>query len=357
MHRVSLATQLLHPRQFRKALASKPATGTVAIALRSGLSVTLAFALSGATGHTDVAGMAAIGALASLFGRSPGHAWRLSITVMAAISFTFAIALSATLTAIQAPTVVVLIGLASMALIASQACSGLRTGPPGPMIFLFAAGAGSAPLTSTAEVIDRTLASGVGASAALLVCTPVYLYHRWQRLPVAPLLPDVRRTITEVGLWRTSAVVFVACLLAGTLADFVGWGYPAWAALGATATLQGQHIPQMGVRALQRVGGTIFGALLAVPLLHADLSFAALAACTITLQITTELVVARNYAIGMVAITAMALLMASANTVVPPAELALHRAFDTVGGAVIALITAVLLARPHDAKVAAEHAD
>jgi uncharacterized membrane protein YccC len=147
--------------------------------------------------------------------------------------------------------------------------------------------------------------------------------------------------------------VAVAGLVAAALAEVAGSGHPAWAAMGATATLQSASAGEVVTRGLQRAAGTVVGGLLAWPLLEAGLGFWATAGLVVALQVVTELVVARHYGAAMITITPMALLMTSLGAPGDPASLALDRAGDTVLGAVVALVVAVLLTEHHRTRRAA----
>lgn len=349
MHRLHLLRALLHPSQVRDALRPTRASGTLPGALRCGLSVALALALVAAAGRRDVAGFAALGALTSLYGRSSGYAWRARLMGLAGAALTAAVTLSAALSAAQAPVAVQLAALAAVAVVATAAVGALRTGPPGATIVVFAAGAGGAAASGVADVAARGTAVAVGAALAWVVCCSGAVLDR-ARGRVGDRAPRVagvvRAGLSDGDATGTAVTVGVAALLAATAATAAGWGHPAWAVMGATAVLQGTHVRHMGVRALQRAGGTACGALLAAPLLGAHLGFWAVAALVVALQVVTELVVARHYGLAMLAITPMALLMTSVGGATDPGTMALDRALDTVAGAVIGLLVAVAAARP-----------
>ncbi|MCK9792293.1 FUSC family protein [Isoptericola sp. 4D.3] len=163
-------------------------------------------------------------------------------------------------------------------------------------------------------------------------------------LPRRPRLRDDVRASWATAGWRLAGVrVVLAALVSGALALVAGLGHPAWAQLGSTATLQGATTHHAVVRALQRGGGTVIGALLAWPLLAAHLSFAATCVVVVALQVVTEIVVGRHYGLAMLTITPMALLMSSLGTTVDPSAVAASRALDTVLGALVGLLAVVLV--------------
>jgi hypothetical protein len=353
VHRLHLLAALLHPEQLRAAVrphrggpSTRQALGG---ALRCGASVALAFALVAAAGRQDLAGYAALGSLASLYGRSAGYAWRARLIALVGAALAASVAVMAAVVALDAPTVVELAALTLLAAGATAGAAALRTGPPGATILVFAAGAGAAPATGGGDVLARTGTVLAGALVALVVCTAGGLRDRWRgRAPEpAPALRDVVRAGTAGGAALGPALtVAVAAAIASAVAVVAGWGHPAWAVMGAAAVLQGTHVRHMGVRALQRAAGTACGVAIALPLLGADLGFVGVAALVVVLQTVTELVVARHYGVAMLAITPMALLMTSLGAATDPAELALDRALDTAVGAVVGLVVAVAAARP-----------
>ena len=365
MHRLTLLAALVHPRQVRDAVRPPRGAGPstrrlVDGAVRCGLSVTVALALVAATGRLDLAGYAALGALASLYGRADPAPWRARVGALAGAGLVAAVVVMSALQAADAPTVVVLAVLTLLAAGASAGTVALRTGPPGATILVFAAGAGSAPVTGgTSEVLLRGAAAVAGALVAWLVANAGSTLRRARegspraRGARTPAVRDVLRAGSADGAPLAAALrVGVAGAVAGAVATVAGWGHPAWAVMGAAAVLQGAHVRHMGVRALQRAAGTAVGAAIALPLLGADLPFVAVAALVVVLQTVTELVVARHYGAAMLTITPMALLMTSIGGAPDPAALAVDRALDTVLGAVVALVVAVAAARPEPAATA-----
>ena len=163
-------------------------------------------------------------------------------------------------------------------------------------------------------------------------------------LPPRRRLRDDLRVGWRVPGWRLAGVrVVLASVVAGGATLAAGLSHPAWAQLGATATLQGASTRHAVVRALQRGGGTVLGALLAWPLLAAHLSFAATCVVVVVLQVVTEVIVGRHYGLAMLTITPMALLMTSLGGSVDPAGIAASRALDTVLGAVVGVLAVVLV--------------
>ncbi|PJI94675.1 FUSC family protein [Luteimicrobium subarcticum] len=326
------------------------------VALRAGLTVLVAIALAALAGHRDVSGFAALGAIAAVYGRLAdpvgrarlvGAAGLLQVAVVAttsAVAWALATHGSATFATWAVPVV-----LGAVAWLACAGSAALRTGPPGATLPVFAAAAGLLGDPTGAVVAQRTVATVAGALVAVLVVAAVGARtaagRARARMPLAPALPPVAD-------WQlTAARTGLGALVGAVAAQAVGLGHPGWAAVGATAVLQGTSHTQVVVRALHRGAGTAVGAVLAWAVLDVHLPFWALALVIASLQVVTELIVARHYGIAMLTITPMALLMVSLAGSVDPAQLAGQRAFDTLLGVAVGVL--VLLVLPHRAASAA----
>ncbi|HEY0186562.1 MAG TPA: FUSC family protein [Cellulomonas sp.] len=406
MRRLSLLLDLARPAQLRAALHVNRVSGTLGGAVRCGLSVAAALAALALAGRHDLAGFATLGALASLYGRAAGYPWRARLMVLAALSLTATVAVTSAVVTLGAPVSVEIVVLALLAAVATAGTALLRTGPPGAIIIVFAAGAGTGTAASgLPQLLERAGATAVGAALAVVICCAGAVLRRRGRwidvapgrvssvapgtgpttapdvgpagaasaVPAAPARPgataarqqvpaarpararrpdprgilDALRTAPPLRSVAASALlVGTATLLAAGAAALAGRGHPAWAAMGATAVLQGAHVQHMGVRAIQRATGTACGVALAFPLLGADLGFTATAVTVVVLQVVTEVVVARHYGLAMLTITPMALLMTTLGADADPSALVLDRAVDTAIGALVGVLAAVAASRP-----------
>lgn len=140
---------------------------------------------------------------------------------------------------------------------------------------------------------------------------------------------------------------------AALLALAAGWQHPAWAAIGAMAVLQGSHLHITMHRAVQRTAGTVVGAALAWAILAGHPSFWQLLLAVAVLQFITELVIGANYALGQVFVTPMALLMTS--LAAPATGMPLARVLDTVLGALVGIVFAVVFSTLEDRRHLAQH--
>ncbi|GAA2309539.1 FUSC family protein [Streptomyces caniferus] len=148
--------------------------------------------------------------------------------------------------------------------------------------------------------------------------------------PGSPLLP--------IG-----ARVAAGCVLAGWVSMAVGVGHPYWAVVTAASIFQA-NTTLSWQRALQRTLGNLLGLLLytaLLPLMHVgELAMIALA---LTFQLGAEACITRNYWLGSVCVTPMALLLTEFGRRVPAGSLIADRWIDTVVGAVVGLACCVLV--------------
>ncbi|MFE1753577.1 FUSC family protein [Streptomyces anandii] len=189
-------------------------------------------------------------------------------------------------------------------------------------------GSGPVPHTGRSEAAAEEL---LGVDAELTAG------HRpwWRRL--GPLAPIALRTA-------------LGCALAGYASLALGVGRPYWALVTA-ASLYQANITLTWRRGVQRVVGNLIGVLafaVVAPLAHAD--GLALVLCCVALNFGAEALIGRNYWLGTICVTPMALLITEFAGQHPAGELITERALDTVVGALVgfAAATAVTNRRAGD---------
>ncbi|MDX3630612.1 FUSC family protein [Streptomyces europaeiscabiei] len=148
----------------------------------------------------------------------------------------------------------------------------------------------------------------------------------WSRL--GPLTPIAVRTA-------------VGCALAGYASLAIGVGRPYWALVTA-ASLYQANLTLTWSRGVQRVVGNLagvsaFAAL--VPLAH--LGPTALVLCCLALSFGAEALISRNYWLGTICVTPMALLVTEFVRYGNPGELITDRLLDTVVGVLVGFLVAV----------------
>ncbi|WP_405970316.1 FUSC family protein [Streptomyces sp. NBC_00988] len=182
-------------------------------------------------------------------------------------------------------------------------------------------GRGPVPRTDVpADAVDELL--GVDAELA----APARLL--WTRL--GPLTPLVLRTA-------------LGCALAGYVSLALGVGRPYWALVTAASLYQANITLTWG-RGVQRVVGNLAGVLVfaaVAPLAHAHP--AALVLCCLAFNFGAEALIGRNYWLGSVCVTPMALLITEFARAQQPGELIAERVVDTLVGALVGLVAAAVV--------------
>ncbi|MEU1367004.1 FUSC family protein [Streptomyces sp. NPDC005803] len=168
--------------------------------------------------------------------------------------------------------------------------------------------------------VDAERAARGGAARSLL--------HRLA--PGSPLLPVAARTL-------------IGCALAGYICSAVGVGRPYWAIVTA-ASLYQANVTLSWNRTLQRTLGNLLGVLVFAAVLPvARMDPLALIGFCLFFGFAAEALITRNYWLGSVAVTPMALLVLEYSGSHPAGELVGDRVLDTVIGAGVGFLAAVLV--------------
>ncbi|MFF9078214.1 FUSC family protein [Streptomyces rubiginosohelvolus] len=148
--------------------------------------------------------------------------------------------------------------------------------------------------------------------------------------PGSPLLPVAVRTL-------------IGCALAGYLCAALGVGRPYWAIVTA-ASLYQANLTLSWNRTLQRTLGNLLGVLVFAAVLPVSrISPLALVCCCLFFGFAAEALITRNYWLGSVAVTPMALLVLEFGGAHPAGELIGDRVLDTVLGAATGFLAATLV--------------
>lgn len=148
--------------------------------------------------------------------------------------------------------------------------------------------------------------------------------------PGSPLLPIALRTV-------------IGCALAGYASYALGVGRPYWAIVTA-ASLYQANLTLTWTRGVQRVVGNLLGVLAfvaVVPLAH--LNQTALVLACLAFNFGAEALMARNYWLGSICVTPMALLITEFAHFQQTSDLAVDRVVDTVVGAAVGILAAMLV--------------
>ncbi|MFE2992101.1 FUSC family protein [Streptomyces sp. NPDC059262] len=177
--------------------------------------------------------------------------------------------------------------------------------------------------TDESDVDDEVL----GIEAELAFGKP----SLWRRLaPGSPLLPVALRTA-------------VGCALAGYGSLALGVGRPYWALVTA-ASLYQANVTLTWNRTVQRVAGNLAGVLVfaaVVPLAHVGQIFVVL--FCLLFSFGAEAFISRNYWLGSVCVTPMALLITEFARRQEAGELIADRVVDTLVGALLGIVAAVIV--------------
>ena len=223
---------------------------------------------------------------------------------------------------------------------------GFRLGPPGPMMFVLVAGISShlaAPGNTGTPAIQAflipLLVAAGALSAYLVVIAPLALPAVRRRDGSASGLRSLFPRIqfdqqTAVIALRVVAAVAIASLLSLPL----GIHRTYWVVMVAGVVLQVSHSLRITmIRAAQRVLGSFLGlATFALVTLGAPTGIWLIVVIAL-LQFAVEVVVVRNYALGLIFITPVALTITAAGQAADSLVLMSDRIIDTVLGAAIAI--------------------
>lgn len=131
--------------------------------------------------------------------------------------------------------------------------------------------------------------------------------------------------------------------IAGGLAVAGGLEHSYWASISAAAVLHSVNLRTTAQRAVQRTLGTVVGLLLALGVLATDPEPVALACVIVLLEFLLEYFVPRNYGLGVVFLTPLALLMSDLASPAPAGQLVADRVLGSVLGIVVGLACALVV--------------
>ncbi|MGW4911754.1 FUSC family protein [Streptomyces sp. NPDC004270] len=161
---------------------------------------------------------------------------------------------------------------------------------------------------------------------------------------------DAERAVPHRPLWHRlgplaplAARTALGCALAGYASLALGVGRPYWALVTA-ASLYQANTTLTWSRGVQRVVGNLLGVLVfaaVVPLAH--LHPAVLVLCCLVFNFGAEALIGRNYWLGSVCVTPMALLITEFARTQDSGQLITERVLDTLVGALVGFAAAVVV--------------
>jgi len=322
-----------------------PHAGAHRAALRAGISVLVPLLVLWATGHSDWSIYAAFGAFTSLYGRNRIALPRLELQALLAVLLTGAVGLGAWVSISDHRTWLAVPIAGVIAGVGAWLSDVQDWHPPGPLFVIFAFTAVASIPGRAGDVPVALAVAGAAAAFSMLVAQTGAAIRRLRDRAVATPVPR-RPWAWRAGEPRHIARAAVAVTLAGACATGVGIGHPYWAMVSAAVPLVARTPRGQLVRSIHRVVGTAAGLGLAALLLTAGPTGLALIATIAALQICAELLVGRNYAVALIAITPLALLMVQMVAPAATGVLLFDRGVETVIGVVIGLAVGVAVRDP-----------
>ncbi|ANC72670.1 FUSC family protein [Deinococcus radiodurans] len=294
-----------------------------------------------ALGRADLTVYAAFGAFTGIYGRGEPLGERARHQALAGLLLVTCVGLGVLTAGSASPWTVMWVG-ALVAAFGAVLATVWHLRPAGSLFFVFAVGTvGALPHPAP---LPLALAVSGGAAALSVALGALGAWHSTRARPhelAAPPPHDQQPS----ELMSAGLRFFVAVGLAGALGLLSGLGHVAWAMVSAAVPMTALNQRMRVQRSLHRVAGTALGLGLSAVLLWPTLPGWGTVLVVMVLQWLAELFVARHYGLTMVFVTPLALLMNQLAHRVPPGELLLSRAAETVIGSLVGVLV-VLATRP-----------
>lgn len=183
----------LSPTAWRNAFVVRPADAIVTTAVKVGIAATIVLIAGGLMGQPQLAGMAALGALTSAFGRYQPYRRLGRMMAIVGVGLLIALTVGAFMGAADVPILLQILVLSILAALAAHVFLSFRISGPGAVILVFAAGAGAGYTQSFASVPWPILAVLIGVVVGWLAGMAPALWE-----PMAPSRLAVARAIANV---------------------------------------------------------------------------------------------------------------------------------------------------------------
>ncbi|MEV4435777.1 FUSC family protein [Streptomyces sp. NPDC049585] len=200
--------------------------------------------------------------------------------------------------------------------------------------------AGRPPLTQPLASAEAALAAGAADPAAAARLRAAARAVRRDRTALSPAaVRTARPALRGTAPLPVAVRVALGAALAGWTSLALGSAHPYWAVVGAASVVQ-PNTTLSWQRAVQRVLGNLLGLALFTALLPvARTGAAALVGLSLALQFGAEAFMSRNYWLGSVCVTPMALLLGEFAAPHPAGGLVADRWTDTLVGCAVGLLT------------------
>lgn len=288
--------------------------------------------------HTAWGLYAAFGAFSSIYGKYVPTKERLRQKGIAGAVLICLVTLAAQISSIGEALgawpkawLVVLFGTATAALTSALVIL-LRLRPQGVVFFVFAATG-----VSTAHAVAPAWLAFVVSTLAVLWCLLLgWLFHYVGEANINRPVPR-RDTIDKSDLARDMSRFAIAAAVSGSIATVSGIPSPYWAQVAAVAPLSETRRLHQLERGLHRIVGTVLGVVVAAFLFSFPMQAWQVVVWVIVLQFLGEMFVIRNYSMGLLFITPLALMMVHLANPSQQYEMLLPRISETAIGAVVGL--------------------
>jgi hypothetical protein len=314
-----------------------------AVGIQAGIAIGIPVALFTFSGQQSYGLIASLGGLISLYGTKHNTAKRLQL-----LPFVISgMVLSSFCGVLVAGNVWLAgMGIVLIAILFSILSFGTGLGPPGPVIFILVT-AISARLGSPA------IMGGAGMPGFLVVfLITMGAILAYLCIIVLSGIPYMRKIIpdpeTPVLSWRirmdrdmkmVAARVIIAVIIAMIISRPLGIQRSYWVIVAAAAILQaGNDRSLTTVRAIQRVLGTLLGVIVFELIHRFHPSGIWVIVIVVLFQFGTQVVITRNYVLGLIFITPLALVNSTVGHTASAAVTVRERILDTIFGAGIALV-------------------
>lgn len=306
----------------------------------AGLCVGIPVLIGFFTGYIVESKLAAFGALVILYLQSDDLATRLKrlylCSILMLISFAVGLLFSFNIWVGSAT-----LGLWSM-LIHYNLPKLKLTRPPGNFFFIMVTAIGLTRPFDSALLGNRLIAMSAGILCACVVGSIyswILLRQKEDKKEHVVAAKDHYVNITESVIFG----LFLACSL--LVAYLMRLDNPYWVPVSTLAIMHGISRHHVWTRFIQRILGTLLGALLLWLILQLPWSPLGICLLMIGLQIIVEVLVVRNYALAAVFITMMTILLAESNVALLNSsnELFANRLVDIVIGSAIGMLGGILL--------------
>ncbi|MCH6469484.1 FUSC family protein [Sinomonas terrae] len=316
-----------------------PHAGAHWTALRASLAIFVPLVACLASGRDNLLLYAAIGAFTALYGRHERARVRLAMQAQAGVVLVVGVVVGALVATVPFRLWLLVPVAAAWAGVAVVLAELGRWHPAGALNPVFALTASATVPIPLSTVPAAALAAAGAAVFALLPALPgrpgceggpVRYRLSWRGL----------RPSDPVG--RHAARYLLGIAAAGLAVATSGIGHPYWTFVTASVPMSAPDLHARLTRAAQRVMGTAAGLGVAALVLAAHPSSYAAIIVIAALQACTELTTGRNYSLGLVFFTPMALLLGDLMLPASIGTLLTQRALETVIGLTIALGATVI---------------